>query len=385
MNGRIRVAHCLEQVRSGGVERRRLSLARRLDPQRFEQIIICTEALPELRAEFEQAGCRVFELGRMTRGVDWPKIRTAARLLREFRPDIVHGAVFEGVIVATLAGRLARVPVIIAEEIITPVGRRFTGHLYFRLLTGLADKVVAISDAVRDYLIGTLRLPRSKVRLIYNGVAEAEPASTEELHDIRTSLGLAEGAPVIGTLSRLAGPTGHPPDSHKRISDAIAAMKPILQRFPNARLLIVGDGPDRPFLEDHARREGLEDAVAFAGFQQRVRPYLECMDVLAHPAETEGLPLVLVEAMLASRPIVASNVAGSNEVVADGETGFLVPVRNPRALADKTIELLGDPQLRARMGAAGLKRARTLFSEDRYVREVANLYEELAPNRPDRS
>jgi glycosyltransferase involved in cell wall biosynthesis len=109
------------------------------------------------------------------------------------------------------------------------------------------------------------------------------------------------------------------------------------------------------------------------------------MDVLAHPAETEGLPLVLVEAMLASRPIVASNVAGSNEVVADGETGFLVPVRNPRALADKTIELLGDPQLRARMGAAGLKRARTLFSEDRYVREVANLYEELAPNRPDRS
>src|SRR5690349_3825957 len=174
LNSKIRVAHCLEQVRSGGVERRRLSLARRLDPQRFEQIVICTEALPELAAEFEKAGCPVFELGPMKRGVDWPRISSAAKLLREFRPHIAHGAVFEGVIIASLAGRLARVPVVIAEEIITPVGRRLTGHLYFRLLTGLADRVVAISAAVRDYLVSTIRVPRSKVQLIYNGVAEQE-------------------------------------------------------------------------------------------------------------------------------------------------------------------------------------------------------------------
>lgn len=387
MNARIRIAHCLEQVRSGGVERRRLSLARRLDPQRFEQIVICTEALPELRAEFDQAGCQVFELGRIRRGVDWPKIKAAAKLLREFRPDIVHGAVFEGVIIAALAGRLARVPVVIAEEIITPVGRRLTGHLYFRVLAGLADQVVAISAAVRDYLVDTIRLPRSKVRLIYNGVAEPEPASPEELRAIRTSLGIAEDAPVIGTLSRLAAPAGHQADSHKRITFAIWAMERILDRFPSARLLIVGDGPDRELLEFHARfaRGKVGEAVMFAGFQQRVRPYLECMDVLVHPAETEGLPLVLAEAMLASLPIVASDVAGSNEVVAEGDTGFLVPVRNSRALAERTIELLEDPRLRAEMGAAGLKRAREHFSEDRYVREVANLYEELAPNRPDRS
>jgi glycosyltransferase involved in cell wall biosynthesis len=387
LNRKIRVAHCLEQVRSGGVERRRLSLARRLDPQRFEQIVICTEALPELRAEFQQAGCSVFELGRMRRGVDWRKIRAAARLLREFRPDIAHGAVFEGVIVASLSGRLARVPVIVAEEIITPVGRRLTGHLYFRLLTALADKVVAISAAVRDYLVGTIRVPPTKVRLIYNGVAEPQPASADELRAVRSALGIADGAPVIGTLSRMAAPAGHPPDSHKRIRFAIWAMEKILDYFPDARLLIVGDGPDRELLEFHARwaRGKVREATIFTGFQHRVRPYLECMDVLVHPAETEGLPLVLVEAMLASRPIVASDVPGSNEVVADGETGFLVPFCASEPLGDKAIELLRDPHLRAKMGAAGLKRARELFSEDRYVREVASLYEELAPNRPDRS
>jgi len=380
---RIRIAHCLEQVRSGGVERRRLSLARKLDPAKFEQMVICTEALPALLAEFEEAGCRVAQIGIMKRGIDWPKIRDAAGLLREFQPDIVHGAVFEGVIIAALAGHLARVPKIIAEEIITPVGRRWSGHVYYRLLTALADRVVAISAAVSRYLTQTIKLPRSKVRLIYNGVAEAEPAYADELRAVRTSLGLAADAPIVGTLSRLAGPAGQPPDSHKRISDAIAAMRLIVDRFPAARMVIVGDGPDREFLQRRVAQEGLEGTVIFAGFQARVRPFLECMDVLVHPAESEGLPLALVEAMFASRPIVASNVAGSNEVVADGETGLLVPVRNPGALARCTIALLENPRLRADMGAAALRRARELFSEDRYVRQVASLYEELAPNRPD--
>jgi glycosyltransferase involved in cell wall biosynthesis len=373
----IRVAHCLEQVRSGGVERRRLSLARKLDPERFEQMLICTEVDPELRSQFEAAGCKVAEIGAMRRGIDWRRIRVAASLLRNFRPHIVHGAVFEGVIIATLAGKLARVPAIIAEETITPVGRRWTGHLYYRLLTALADRVVAISGAVSDYLTKSIRLPPSKVRLIVNGVAEPDAPSPAEVDSVRTSLGLTDGALVIGTAGRLASPRRHSPDAHKRIADAIFAMRQVLEQFPSARLLIVGDGPDRRFLEQFAAREGLTDSVIFAGFQPRVRPYLECMDVLVHPSQTEGLPLLPVEAMFASKPIVASDVAGSNEVVVDGETGFLVPVRNPDALAQRLIELLASPELRTKMGAAGLRRARRYFSEERYVREVGEMYQEL--------
>ncbi len=378
---RIRVAHCLEQVRSGGVERRRLSLARNLDPARFEQMLICTEADPQFRAEFEKAGCKVHEIGALRGRFDWPRIRAAADLLRTFRPDIVHGAVFEGVVIAAIAGKLAQVPIIIAEETITPAGRRWTGHLYYRLLTAIADQVVAISGAVADYLVGGIKLPRSKVRLITNGVAEPPAPSAAALKSVRKSLGLAPDTPVIGTVGRLASPKGQPPDAHKRIADAIVAMRLVLEQVPAARLVVVGEGPDRAFLEQIAAREGLGDAVTFAGFQSPVRPYLQCMDVLVHPSQTEGLPLALVEAMFASRPIVASDVAGSNEVVEDGVTGFLVPVRDPATLARRTIELLAKPELRARMGAAGLERARALFSEERYVREVAEFYEELAAKR----
>jgi glycosyltransferase involved in cell wall biosynthesis len=375
---RIRVAHCLEQVRSGGVERRRLSLAQRLDPDRFEQMVICTDASGELRREFENAGCRVVTIGALRRGLDWARINAATKLLRGFRPHIVHGAVFEGVIIAALAGRLARVPVIIAEETITPVGRRWTGHLYYRLLTGIADEVVAISKAVAAYLTKTIHLPRSKVRLIYNGVADPGPASAAELKAVRSEFGLRDGAPSIVTVGRLAAPRGAAPDSHKRVGDLISAMPAVLEQFPDAQLVVVGDGPDRPLLEQLACKAGIAGAVQFAGFRRRVRPFLEVADVLAHASESEGLPLVLVEAMFAARPIVASNVAGSNEVVADGETGFLVPVGHPAALASRIAELLRDPELRARMAEAGLQRARELFSEDRYVNEIVAMYEEVA-------
>lgn len=370
----VRVVHCLEQMRSGGVERRRLSLARGLDPTLFKQAVICTEVSASLREQFEKAGCPVFAIGPMRHGVDWRQIRRAAQLLRELEPDIAHGAVFEGVILAVLGGRLARVPTIVAEETISPVGRRLGGHLYFRLLTGLADEVIAISQGVSDYLTKTIRLPHSKVRLIYNGVAEPQPSSVAKLESVRREFGLLPEMQLLGTVSRLAAPRGHAPDAHKRISDAIVAMKFIARNLPNARLMIVGDGPARPFLENKATREGVRDRVIFAGFQSNTRPFLEIIDVLLLPSETEGLPLVLVEAMLASKPVIATDVAGSNEVVVPGETGFLVPVGVPESLAEKATELLQDRELRASMGAAGCRRARSLFSEERYIREVATMY-----------
>jgi glycosyltransferase involved in cell wall biosynthesis len=305
-------------------------------------------------------------------------MRAAAAVLRSFRPHIVHGAVFEGVITAVLAGKLARAPVIVTEEIISPVDRSFSGHLYFRLLTGMSDYVIAISRGVERYLTERLRLPRSKVRLIYNGVTAPPPASPDELRSIREQFGLARGAPVLGTVSRLAAPSSHPPDSHKRIADALAAMRQVLAYEPKSRLLIVGDGPDRAFLEQRAKTEGLGYAAVFAGFQPRTRPFLECMDVQLLPSRAEGLPLVLVEGMFASRPIIATDVPGSNEVVVDGETGFLVPLGNHHALSRRACELLADEGLRRRMGEAGRRRAEALFSEERYVAEIAAFYEEAA-------
>ena len=381
----IRVVHCLEQVRSGGVERRRLSLAKSLDARRFEQTLICTEADPQLRRSFEEAGCKLIEIGPLKRGIDARQIMNAARLLGELKPDIVHGAVFEGVIVASLAGRLARVPTVIAEETIAPIGRRWTGHLYYRLLTALADEVVAISGGVQDYLTGTILLPRSKVRLIYNGIAEPTPASQDELDQVRHACGIQPGMPVLGTVSRLAAARGHDPDSHKRVSDAIRALSIVLASKPDTRLLIVGDGPARPRLEELARELKVEHRAIFAGFQPRTRAFFQTMDLLLVPSRSEGLPLAPIEAMFAAKPVIATNVAGSNEVVVDGETGFLVPLGSPEELARRSLELIGNEPLRKRLGCAGQQRARALFSEERYIQEVQAMYEEAAAKRRTRT
>jgi glycosyltransferase involved in cell wall biosynthesis len=349
-----------------------------LDPERFEQALVCTEADPSLGEQFRKAGCQLFEIGRMRRGVDLPKILKAAKLIRELKPDIVHGAVFEGVIIASLAGRLAGVPAIVAEETIVPSGRRLTGHLYYRFLVALADQTVAISQGVYHYLTAVLGIPKSKVRLIYNGVPRPLPATKSELQAIRRKFGLEPGTRVLATVSRLAAARGQPPDAQKRVSDAIKAMSLVIESRSDVCLLIVGDGPARPALSQLSKELGVEDRVIFAGFQPDTRPFFELIDVLLLPSQSEGLPLAPIEAMMACKPVIATDVAGSNEVVVDGETGFLVPLECPEEIARRALQLLGDEGLRNRMGKAGCKRASAHFSEERYVSQVGALYRELA-------
>jgi len=374
---RIKVVHCLEVVRSGGVERRRLSLAQRLPQERFKQALICTDVSDELREAFTSAGCDVFTVGQARHGLDWRVIRRAARILREIDPDIAHGAVYEGVELAALAGRLAGVPIVVGEETSDPHGRRWTGHLYYRFLCALTNRMVAVSPAVSRYLIHKLRISPNKVRTILNGVRDPGPAPAQEVEQLRRDLGLEPGDFVMGAIGRLV-------DAHKRVSDAITALKIILAECPRARLIVVGDGPDREALEQLTEEIGVGEAVTFVGYQGRVRPYLDLMDALVHPAASEAFGLVLVEAMYAGLPVVATAVGGIPNVVKDQKTGFLVPPGQPARLAERLLFLWRNPAAREQMGAAGANRARATFSEARYVDEVAALYESLYRHRSRR-
>lgn len=344
-------------------------------------MLICTEASPDMKQRFEAAGCPVVAVGRMARGIDYSRIAAAASALRTFRPHIVHGAVFEGVIMAALGGRLAGVPIIIGEETSHPTTRRWRGHAYYRALVAITHQMVVVAPAVADYLTETLRVPRAKARLILNGVREAPPATEAEIAAVREQFDVSPSDFVIGAVGRLAAPSGHAPDSNKRISDAITAVARILKICPRARLLIVGSGPDQEFLRKLAAEKNLQESVIFAGYQPNTRPFYEIMDVLVHPSASEALPLVLVEAMFARLPVVATNVGGIPVVVEHGRTGFLVQPLRPEKLVERILQLWNDPELRERMGTAGLERARQHFSEERYVGDVASLYEELVERR----
>jgi glycosyltransferase involved in cell wall biosynthesis len=368
---KLRIAHCLETVGSGGVEQRRLLLARGLDPKRYEQVLVCTQTVGALPEQIEAAGVPLHRIGRFRGILDPRPYRAALRVMREFRPHIVHGAVYEGVAVAAVCGTLARVPVIIGEETSEPYGRSWKAHLLFRGLLGLATHAVGVSPAVEDYLVHKLRLPRRRVSLITNGVAPPREIAAAETTELRATLGIRDGETVIGIVGRLF-------DWQKRHSDLLAAFRLLCDRRDDLRLLIVGDGPDGELLQDRAAELGIAGRVIFAGYQADTRPYYTVMDVFALSSLHEAFGLVLVEAMYARLPVVATRAGGIPTIVVDNETGFLVSPSDPPALADRLLALIGDPALRRQFGEAGFARAHQRFSARRYVDDVDRLYQKLA-------
>ena len=371
---KIKILHCLETVGSGGVEQLKLLKARQLDGARYEQALICTKAVGALPAQFELAGCPVHEIG-VFRGIfDRVRYMRALAIVREYRPDIIHGAVYEGVAVASLVGRMAGVPVIIGEETSDPVNRRWTGSVLYRCLAGLTHQMVAVSPAVKRYLVDDIKLPLERVALINNGVFDPGFSGDAVRAEIRRRLGIQEGDFVIGSCGRLL-------DSHKRFSDLIQAFSIIRRQVPSAKLLIVGEGPDENALQALAVQLGVGDGVLFVGYQAETRPYYDVMDIFCLASAHEAFGLVLVEAMLADLAVVATRVGGIPSVVEEGETGYLVDPLAPADLASRLLELIENSPLRTLMGQRGRERAASKFGADRYVREFDLLYQRLVSRR----
>lgn len=367
----LRILHMLGWISSGGVEHRRLTLARGLPRGRYQHVAICQASGGVLPDQLRNEGWQIHEIGNAPHILSPAWHRRAWAIAREFRPDIIHGAVFEGVALANSTGwRLPRVPVI-SEETSDPVDRSWRGNLLMRAMCLCSDVVIGVSPRVGDYLRGTARIPARKVRVIDNAVLPAPEVPAEELARMRTDLGLRPEVPVIGSVGRVL-------DSHKRFSDVIRALSLLRERRRAAQLLIIGDGPDLTMLKALAAELGVADAVIFAGYQGEARRFYPLMDVFALASAHEAFGLVLAEAMLAGVPVVATQVGGIPYVLDEGAAGVLVPPLAPEALAGALQNLLDNPDRRRELGEAGRRRAESAFSADRYCREIDKLYQSLA-------
>jgi glycosyltransferase involved in cell wall biosynthesis len=366
---RIRVLHSLSAIATGGVERRRLSLAKLLDPSRYEQRIMARGVMGSLPAELEAAGVPVDVLGG-TRFVERRAVQRALQVAREFRPDIVHGAVFEGLAVALLAGRAVGARVVI-EETSHPVNRSRAGHALFKSLALASDACVAISPAVGQFLCEVGGMPRSRVVVIPNGVATPVVPDAARLAELRARLRIPDGAVVLGTVGRLVD------DSHKRVSDLLRAMAMLRHEEPRVHLVVVGDGKERPGLERLAAELGVTEHVSFAGHSDDVGGFYGLMDIFALVSGREGFGLVVAEAMLCGLPVIATAVGGLLDIVVPEETGLLIPPAAPEQIARAIRALRSDPERRQRLGLAGQQRARERFGAQRYVRDVDAFYQEL--------
>ncbi len=275
--------------------------------------------------------------------------RLAFRLRREIRrarPDIVHThLVHADVYGAITAGRAT---VVSTKHNDDPFRLGPFRHVE-RLGARRAARIIAITAALARFNIERVGLPAEKVSVVHYGLDDL-PAAWGPTG----GPGLAPDARVLLAISRL--------ERQKGIDTAIEALVPLRERFPTAVLVIFGSGSEEEALRELAASRGVADVVHFPGRIGDVADWLGRSEIFVHPARWEGFGLVLLEAMLARLPIVASEVSSIPEIVIDGETGLLVPPDDPARLAEALQLLLGDPERGRSFGAAGLVRARTSFS-----------------------
>ena len=322
--------------------------------------------MPTLSDELEAAGVRLLSLNRRGK-LDLPSWAPLVRLLRHQPVDVLHAHMFGSNVSGTVLGRLARVPVIVAHEHTWSYeGRPLRRFLDRELIARGASVFLTVSREDRRRMIEIERVSPEAVRFLPIGIP---PLPEPSGRDIRRELGLEDTTPVVGTVCEL-----RPQKALEVLVEAAAVLR---ARVPGVRVLVVGDGPDRERIAQLVRELGVGDVVSLLGLRRDVPDLLGAFDVCVCSSDFEGTPLAIMEYMAAGRPVVSTRVGGVPDLVADGVNGFLVPPRDPSALAEAVGGLLAERGLRDRMGEEGRRRQRRDFDLDATVRKLEDLYETL--------
>jgi len=371
-NRRLKVLHLINTLSAGGAELHLLTLCRYLKRLGVE---ISVAYLKEgrgsrpLRPDFEAAGIPVFYLG--GEGVDfvrpWLQLH---RLLKQEKPDILHTHLPR----ADLLGFLTRLSgfsspwVCSVHDIHSKSWRGRWALPFFGSVWRRADKVIAISEAVKSWLVQGYRLESEKVQVVYYGIEPERWCSPSR--DLRFEWKLAEKL-LVGSVGRLESRKGH--------DLLIRAMPFIAQRFPQTMLLIAGHDPwgYGRVLESLVTQLGMEKHVRFLGFQDDIPSFLHAIDVFAFASRSEGFGQVVIEAMAAGKPVVVSHIAPLTEIVIDGETGFYAEPENPESFAEKILWLLSHREEAQNMGKKGQEVVKKRFSAETMASAVLAIYQKV--------
>ncbi|MDZ7725253.1 MAG: glycosyltransferase [candidate division KSB1 bacterium] len=365
----MKVLQLVEGFNFGGAETKLLELVQHMDTSEFETTVMSLGLGNEIEEKFNQLNCRVLTFQRQHR-FDLRLLRRLRNFIRDEQIDIVMTTLFYADVMGAMAGHKGGAKGVFSWETISSpkwlTPHRFWGYRY---AIRRADEVISVSQATAEWLVEKRKVPRHKIRVIPYGV-NLDIFKPERGSISRTDLGLAEDAFVIGQVSRLNEQKGH--------VYLMQAAPELIHRNPNVHILLVGDGPTRPQIETMIREHRLEHHVHLLGFRNDVAELLPLFDVFTLPSLYEGLPNVVLEAMAAGLPVVATPVDGTKEAVVDQETGLLIPTRDPQALNKALLTLIEQPQLAKSMGNAGRKHVKAHFSLENQVKQFENLYKQYA-------
>jgi len=364
------VLHYVDSDVFGGSEEAALQLMASLDRSRWEPVLLHHSGLPQLVERAARLGIGTTAEPRVESGWRPAGVARLRRAIRAQRPAIFHAhlswplACKHGV----LAAWLARVPALVgtAQLYVRP-----RNPLQARVRLAPFRRIVAVSAEVRARYHGELGVPARKLAVVPNGIRVTPVAP---LPDAGRRAALLRGRPdyLVLTPARL-----HEQKGHRFLLRAAA-------QVPDATFVLAGDGPLRAELETLAGELGIADRCIFLGHRTDVAELLALADVVVLPSLYEGLPVSILEAMAARRPVLATAIGGTDEVVEHEATGLLVPSRDPNALAAALRRLHGDAALADRLAAAGRERVEREFSMEATARGVMRIYDEITAPSADR-
>jgi glycosyltransferase involved in cell wall biosynthesis len=370
---KIHALHLIDGLTFGGAETLLRDLASGLERRGYRITVGYSTPGPFVQ-ELADKGLTLKHIPRMGL-VDPVFMFRMVKLMRSDPPEIVHTHLFKSDFHGRLAARLAGVPVVISTLHNNDVWANnwFLGRLY-GATAYWADRLIAVSSEVREFHLRKTRVPPQKIVVIENGVDVAAFTGHEDkAKSIRAELDIMPDAPLLGIIGRLK--------PQKDIPTFLLAAVEVLREQPNARFLVVGDGPLQSELEIQSKNLGLFPSLIFTGMRKDIPAILAALDVLVLSSLWEGLPVILLEGMAAARAVVSTSVDGVVGVVLPNETALLVPQKNPADLAQACLKLIQNPALRQSMGQAGQERVIKKYSLNAMIDKISSLYVELLQAR----
>ena len=369
MSKKIKILHVIPKFDLGGAERLLVNLLEAFDHEWFE--VAAVSLYPEsgtiLEQEIKEKGLTVYFLNKH-QGLDLRIIPNLYHLFQTFKPDVVHTHLYV-LHYVFLAMLLCRIPVRvhtvhnIAQKEVDRIGK-LVHWIVFRM-GGVVPVSISleVANTVRALYGRGIRTP-----VIYNGIRTARYVSAGG-----QGMGEEGKEMVLLHIGRFVLQKDH--------LLLIEAFDLSIKEYPWMQLWLIGDGELRPAVERAVSEKGLQEKVSFLGIRDNVSNLLANCDLFVLPSDYEGLPLTVLEAMAAGKPVVSTRVGGVPELVEDGLTGFLVPPRDPEALAQAILRLTKDHDLCQRMGQAGQRKALERFDISQAARGYENLYSTLLKKR----
>jgi glycosyltransferase involved in cell wall biosynthesis len=368
----LTIAHVLSSFGVGGQERVALDLAswQRRQGQRVLAVSVADGPEGPLADAFREHGVEAVSIPKGS-GVDVQLPFRLAKLFTQHDVDVVHTHNPHALVYGAPAAGLARAASIHSKHGMNPDTAR---RLWLRRgVSTLVDAYVAVTPALARAALDSRESSAERLHVVPNGVdlSRFKP-DTAAREAVRAELGIPPSAWVVGTVGRLA------PEKNQAL--LLRAMMPLLDE--RRQLVIVGDGPERSALSALAAESWRSEYCHFVGARGDVERYLAAFDVFALSSVTEGLPLVLLEAMATGIPVVSTAVGGIGDLIERGETGLLVPSGDEPELRRQLLFLANFPTAALRIGAAGRKAALAKYSLEQMAERYQALYEEASQSRP---